>query len=172
MMKFQKGFTLIEALVYLALFGILFGGSVVAVFNIIESNARDKTMIMVQDEGSFMLRKINWALSGATAVDAANSLSINKAVGIDEDGHPNVDVIAIKVAAGDMMLVYSNEPEPNSFVLNNSNVKVFNFELEYALGQGVGTNPESIKVSFRLNAKTDTGSDYFQDFQTAAYLKK
>ena len=58
----MKGFTLIETIVYLALFSILMGGAIVAAFNIFESAGRQQTHTMLQEEGNFLIAKINEAV--------------------------------------------------------------------------------------------------------------
>ena len=97
-LKGQKGFTLIETLIYLALFAIFFGGAAAAAYAVIETSGRNLTKSMVQEEGNFMLAKINWALSGVQTIDAPNGapapgntgslLSVNRITGVDAGGNP------------------------------------------------------------------------------------
>src|SRR5581483_3447430 len=68
--KSAPGFTLIEVVVYLALFAILFGGAVLAAYNIVESSGRNQSKADIQQEGEFIIGKINWALSGAASVSS------------------------------------------------------------------------------------------------------
>ena len=68
-MKYRSGFTLIEVIIYLALFSILIGGALVSAYSLIESNERNQTKAIVQNEGAFVLAKIDWALSGIQSVD-------------------------------------------------------------------------------------------------------
>src|SRR4030042_506817 len=65
----QAGFTLIESLLYIALFSIIIGGALVAVYQMIESSDAVSAKNIVEMEGSFLLRKIDWALTGAFQVD-------------------------------------------------------------------------------------------------------
>ena len=55
-----EGFTLIETLMYLALFALIIGGGMTATYQIIESTAGSASHILLQEEGNFILRKIAW----------------------------------------------------------------------------------------------------------------
>lgn len=75
----MRGFTLIETIIYIAILALLLGSGIAAAFYIIDSSQKNKTDINVQAEGNFILGKIAWALSGASAVSASgNTLTITK----------------------------------------------------------------------------------------------
>lgn len=57
-----------EVIIYMGLFSILMSGAVVASYQLIDSGSRNQTFVTAQEEGTFLNRKINWALTGATAV--------------------------------------------------------------------------------------------------------
>lgn len=84
-MKPAAGFTLIEVLIYLALFTIIIGGAIVSVYSILEGSSRTARRILAQEEGNFLLRKIDWALTNATAITlplpgaSGTALSVTKA---------------------------------------------------------------------------------------------
>ncbi len=63
-MKKQKGFTLVETLLYIALFTIIIGGGIVAVYQIIQSTEASYSHVILQEEANFLFRKIDWALTG------------------------------------------------------------------------------------------------------------
>ena len=75
----ENGFTLIETLIYIALFTIIIGGAMVAVYQIIESTNRTNERVVIQEDVNFLLRKLYWALTGASAVSAtATTLTVTK----------------------------------------------------------------------------------------------
>jgi prepilin-type N-terminal cleavage/methylation domain-containing protein len=175
-MRNQSGFTLIETLVYLALFAILFGGGVTAAYSIAEGSGRDQTKAMVQQEGDFLTAKIDWVLSGTSDISApvkgssGSQLSVSK-VALDNSNPPIVTVTPITIdnISGNMILIYPS----GSFFLNNSNVSISNLNFTHREASGDGqTNPESVTASFTVVAKTQTGSVYTQDFTTTDYLRK
>lgn len=67
-----RGFTLIEVILYIALFSILMGGSVVAAYQLMGSGAHNQSAVLTQEEGTFLSRKINWALTGASVAIVSN----------------------------------------------------------------------------------------------------
>lgn len=76
LMKYKKinskrGFTLIEVLIYLALFSIIIGRAMVSVLQIVESSTSLQSKVVLQEESNFLLRKINWALNGATTMSVS-----------------------------------------------------------------------------------------------------
>ncbi len=62
--KHKKGFTLIEVIIYTALFSLLMGTAFVTAFGLIEGSGKLSAKTTTQEEGNFVLRKINWALTG------------------------------------------------------------------------------------------------------------
>jgi energy-converting hydrogenase Eha subunit G len=59
----HTGFTVIETVIYIAIFTIFIGGAVVSAFNLIMSNDTNKTDAYMEEEGQFVLAKIEWMLS-------------------------------------------------------------------------------------------------------------
>jgi hypothetical protein len=160
----NKGFTLIETLVYLALFSLIFVGLFAAGVGIVESLDLLKTKSIVQEEGNFMLAKINWAVVGAdniTTPYSANYLELNR---LNPD--PSMPAkIAIKVDSidGNNYLVI-NQDGGGDVPVNSSTVNVANLEFV--------ESAESVKTTFTVNAKTPTGREYTQDFSITNYLRK
>lgn len=65
----QKGFTLIETLIYIALFTFVIGGAIVSAFQIFDGQARIQEMVRVESEINFMHRKISWLFNGVPNSD-------------------------------------------------------------------------------------------------------
>lgn len=57
------GFTLIETVIYIALLGIMLGGGMIGVYNILEGSGRTRQAMYREQEGYFITRKINSILS-------------------------------------------------------------------------------------------------------------
>jgi Type II secretory pathway, pseudopilin PulG len=57
-MKKQNGFALVEIMIYLALFGLLFSGLFCAAVIIAQNIGRNDGQIMLAQEGAFLLAKI------------------------------------------------------------------------------------------------------------------
>lgn len=153
----MKGFTLIEVLIYSALIAMIISGSLIAVYQIIEGSNSIQNKIITEQEANFLLSKIRWALTGATAIDipaiglASSTLSINKA---NYSENPivfdlNSNNLRIKQGSG------------NPAILNSQNIAINNLIFEHLAASGSG--PEGLKINITINNKL---------FTTTIYLRK
>ncbi|KND51768.1 MAG: hypothetical protein ABA06_00710 [Parcubacteria bacterium C7867-001] len=165
----MKGFTLLETLVYIALFTILIGGAVVGAYNLFEAAERGGTRVMLQEETDFLIAKVNWALSGAQAVTAPGVGTTGSALTVAKwdtsIGNPVV------VAQNGTNLTLS-KGGGSPAVLNNTNVFVTAFTVTHTEGSGDGITPESVEASVTLSARTPTGSLVMRQATTTVYLRK
>lgn len=83
MIKKNKGFSLIESIIYIALFSIVVGGGMVGVYRVVQSSKSIFEKTIIEQEGNFLLRKINWALNDLQSVNLLqpNQMQIVKASG-------------------------------------------------------------------------------------------
>lgn len=70
--KNKRGITLIETVIYIALFSMLMTTVVLSSWQIIEAQYRDMHAHAAQEEATFVLRKLNWAFAGATKVNVTD----------------------------------------------------------------------------------------------------
>ncbi len=175
-MKNNHGFTLIEVLIYLALFAILLVGILAAAYSVIESSGRNQAKIVVISEGNFLVGKINWALSGAQAVNlpfvgtSGSVLSINKITGIDPvTGQPITTSILVALSGADITIQEGGNPAEK---LNTSNVAVSNLLFTHVSDSGDGINPESVSSTFTVSARTEKGVLFSEDFATKSFMRK
>jgi prepilin-type N-terminal cleavage/methylation domain-containing protein len=155
----QTGFTLIEIVVYLALFAILFGGAVAAAFNVIESNGRNQTKAMLQEEGNFLIAKINWAVSNAENVQVPGG------------GHLQATVLGDHLEfwqEGDYLVLKRNSGD--EVELNNSSIQLFN--LSFIDISATGDGEKGINYGFDLKSKAANGVVLVSNFNSTTYLRK
>jgi Tfp pilus assembly protein PilE len=155
----SRGFTIIETLVYLALFALLLGGIVSASFLLMESSGRNQTKAMMQEEKDFLVAKINEAMSGAQSVSTPSANASAASLAVTKYGGTTA---AISLASG--RLVY------NGANISNTNVTVSNLVFIHAY-QG-GANPESVEAGFTISAKTPNGATVTQIATTTRYVRK
>ena len=62
----NKGFTLLEVIIYIALFSLLMGTAFATAYQLIADSGKLSVKATIQEEGNFVMRKINWALTGIT----------------------------------------------------------------------------------------------------------
>lgn len=147
-MKMKRGFTLIETIIYIALLAFIMGGALSATYNIIENAGRLDANVTIQEEGNFVLRKINWALSGASSFSTtAHELTVTRYDGI---------TVVIKLSGTEVDI--SEDGGVTFLPLTTSNVTAV--ELSFIM---LGTAPKGVKATLMLNGTT---------FSTTKYLRK
>ncbi|MES2087829.1 MAG: type II secretion system protein [Patescibacteria group bacterium] len=166
MTRKNSGFTLIETLIYLALYGIIIGGTLVSVFNIFESHNRNQAKAMLEEEGAYLIGKIDWALSGANSVDTptTNKLAIERA-----ELPTNQNPLTFEITSGNLTLTRGTN---SGEILNNSNVKLQNLTFTHVTPSEESVLPESLTATFMLIAKTSEGFEISRIFSSTKYLRK
>ena len=161
------GFTLIETIIYIALFTIVIGGGMVAAHQIVEGTNASYNHIILQEEANFLFRKIEWALTG---LDGSSSITA------PSTGTPNSDTdlvvnkdsteLTFNLADGNITL--------NGSPLNSSNIKVstttstpppYLFERLITPGK-----PDGIRMNFTLTTYQN-GRPATQNFSFTKYLR-
>lgn len=149
----SRGFTLIETLVYLALFALIIGGLVSAAYLLFESSGRNQTKAMLQEEQNFIMAKIGWAMNNASAASVSGStLTISKYSG------PNIVIDK----SGDNVRM-------DGTVLNNTNVTVDDLSF---VNVGGGSSAESVETSLTMSAKTPNGMTISLTATSTRYIRK
>jgi type II secretory pathway pseudopilin PulG len=69
----QSGFTIIETIIYIALFVLVMAAVVLSTYNMIASTDKAQYKSLVQNEGQFAIRKIHMALNNATSVSISGT---------------------------------------------------------------------------------------------------
>ena len=118
----NRGFTLLEVIIYIGLFSVLMSGSVVATYQLLEGGQRNQDAVAIQQEGTFLNRKINWELSQATAVSVSggNEITIDPGtvvikgeadeITISRGGAPSVPLSSGAFAVEDVAFAITSLP--------------------------------------------------------------
>ena len=155
---YTAGFTLLETLIYLSLYSILIGGAVVGAYAVFESSAHNQTKAMVEEEGSYLIGKIDWALSGAQTISnptagTSTALTVAKYDGTAVDLYQSGSSISMRRNGG--------TPE----VLSNLDVSIDSLIFEYR------SNPKGIEATMHVSARSSTGLPFARSFSTVKYLR-
>ena len=137
----KRGFTLIETLIYLTLFTIVLGGLVTSAYALFESNGRNQTHAMLQEEQDFLIAKINRALDGAKEVSIVDPTTL---VVTQFSG----SILTIELSGTDLT--------HNGSILNNSNVAISDLVFTHTTSAG-SRAPESVSAAFTIRAHTPHG---------------
>lgn len=154
-LKNNKGFTMMETLIYIALFGIIMSGAVVGTYNLMEGGNRNIDSTKIEEEGTFINRKLGWALSKATDATVSgggSTIKIFRNDGIDVTFSGDGEDITITRTVGGV----SGVANP----LNNDRFKVTDVHFDFTAG--ANGRPASISASFSVGQKTFTYKNYIR----------
>ena len=119
---------------------------------------------MIEEEGDFLIGKIEWILSNTISVQHP-SIS-GPTLSVTRFDHTTTSVWSL---GKNMQIQENNDPIQT---LNNSNVSITHLNFIHTTSGGFGINPESVSVSFTMQATTSDGHVLTRDFSTLRYLSK
>lgn len=160
----KKGFTLIETIIYIGLFSLLLGTAFIAAYHIIDGSRELSARTVVQSEGNFVIRKINWALIGAETITIPSSSPTTNLRVTKYDGTKIeicLDVNKIKIHQG----TFGSCDDTNYVALTTDNVTVST--LEFKLIPAIGSGPKGIKSTIII---TENKAEF--PFTITKYLRK
>jgi prepilin-type N-terminal cleavage/methylation domain-containing protein len=150
----NQGFTLMETVMYLALFGILMSGAIVGVYNLLEGKDRNVVSSLVQEEGVFINRKINWALTGSTTVNVSGGGSILTIT------RPDLGVQSPLIFKGTANAMTLARGTGAAVQLNSEKFPINNVVFTYQAS--VNGRPPSISIGFLVQNKSFTFRNYIR----------
>jgi hypothetical protein len=136
----QSGFTIFEALIYIALFTFIIGGSIASAYQIFEGTAQVKQIAERETELNFVLRKLDWALNGADNVSVLNgggTLQVLRDSGKTYEFSVTDGMVMLKLVGTD------------EYQLTNSGVDVS--DIVFALS---GSNPEILEITMVVDGES------------------
>ncbi len=140
----HRGFTLIETLVYLGLFAIVIGGLLVSAFYLIDSGTKNEKEISIQEEGTFLSRKLNWAVASAcNAVDTGSGLKLTWKSGLPSSENPLT--VALDSSDGSLTL---QRGAGAALPLSTSEFKVSN--LAFSIDKSKSDRPTYVGITFEV----------------------
>jgi hypothetical protein len=159
-MNYNKGFTILEMVIYIALFSIIIGGGMTAAYQIIGGGYADTNHVILQEEANFLMRKIDWAVSDNAASVTGSRLEVTKNSQPYTFNYCNSKELTIEKGTGKNC---SNNPtllNPISIIVTKTGAT--------PIFQQTGSK---IVVSFTLTTKQN-GRNSSEDFTTTKFLRK
>src|SRR6185369_2419553 len=105
----QRGFTLLEVMLYLALFGMIIGGIIAAGYAITQGAARSDAAMGIQEEQIFVTAKLNWLLDQGVAEIPGLNESSDRLVVRNKDA--SISTVSIE---GHRLVIQHDSNEPLS----------------------------------------------------------
>ena len=132
--KKSAGFTLIETLIYIALFTVLMSSAFITAYQLIQGTDVLNAKSVNQEEVNFVLRKINWALTGVETINTPTlSTPYSDTLTVTKYGGNQID---IKLNAGKIEL---RDGVLGVFLpITTDNVKVTTLQFQYIKPVGIG----------------------------------
>lgn len=145
----SRGFTLLETLLYFALFAVIAGGGVAAAGGIVGTAARSADRVASAEEANFLGAKIDWLLTGSDITEPATGTS--NILIVQKTG---VGTIGLEPAGTDAALT-RGDGVPH--ILNASDMRVTTLEF---------TRDDAATLTARFTlSSTSSGPTINQDFE-------
>ncbi len=150
--KNKNGFTLIEVIIYIALFSLLLGTAFITAYELIEGSDKLSTKNTTGAEGNFFVRKLNWALTSISDINVPSpaTLTVTKYDGNIINFSLNANKIEIKESASG-----------NVFIpITTDNVAVSSLQFIYIPAEGGA--PAGVTASTVINGNTFSITKYLR----------
>lgn len=144
-----------ETLVYMALFSVIMGGAMMATYNLIEGGNRNILAIGVEGEGTFLNRKINWALTGASSASVSPDSTTLTIV------RPDLGAQSPLVISGNGTGITIKRGVGAAVGLTNDRFVISN--TRFVIQPGIAGRPPSITSSFDVQTKTFMFRTYIRE---------
>lgn len=157
--RLRTGFTLIEILIYIGLFSLVIGGLLFSVYGMIQGSSRLQKNVVINEEATFLLRKLDWALMGASAivVPSSDRLEVTKPSLV-----PSENPLVFTLASGRVMLARG---AGSAVPLTSASVSVS--PLVFTEIPAVGPKPAALTAQFTLTHALES-----RTFETTKYLRQ
>ncbi len=160
----NRGFTLIETIIYIALFTLLVGTVFISAYQIIENSQKLSDKTVMQNEANFVLRKISWVVTGAQTIHTPSAQNTTNLKITKYDGTKIeicLDENIIKIHEGNFRSCDDSE----YLALTTDNISVSS--LLFELIPGVGSGPAGIKATITI---TENNTEF--PFTITKHLRK
>lgn len=138
----ERGFTLLETLIYIALFSVLMTGALITVYELLLSSEYNRMHISIQEEGTFIQRKLNWAFKGATDVSLLNAHTIIIT-------RPDLHSQSPLIIRFDDTTVYFKRGTHDEVVLTGKEFAVT--DVVMSISPSLGNIPPQVRISYKVN---------------------
>jgi hypothetical protein len=163
----KKGFTLIDTVIYIALYAVLIGSVTMTVYSLYTSNNRNQTHVLLVEEANFLQAKISWIISQAQIVTLP----------LVNTSDTVLRVIPTDTTLGNLLSVQQNTNAliftrgSSTRTLSNPDIIVHDLLFTYASTTGTGASLKSILFSFTLSARAPDGKVIMYTVSHTQYIR-
>lgn len=147
-LKISNGFTLVELLIYMALLAIFLITLTGIFVNILEVQLESDATSAVDQDGRFILARLNYDINRATSVSTPSSF-----------GSPGINNLSILISGDTYSYATSGENMQLTNILgtnnlNSSETTVTNLNFQRIANTSIPGTRDTIKIQFTINSKT------------------
>ncbi len=165
----KSGFTLIEVVIYIALFATLLGSVVISAYTLFESAQHNQTQNLLVEEGNFLLDKITWVVADTKVVNSPAVGTTGSILSVTKFDATLPDPFVVKISGNTITL---ERGSASAHTLNNSNVWITDLTFTHETQTYSTSILESISTTFTLHTHTPEGREISHVFSTTEYLEK
>ncbi len=164
--KLQKGFSLIEAIVYLGLFSILMSSGIMAAVSITDTLTRDQTLLEINDEHTAIQSKLDWLFANTATVTEPPLGTDGQTLSAQPADVSIADTLNLTL--DDSTLTLWRDANPTG--LHSSNVSISNLKASHKKVISHGAKLETVELHFTLSARAPTGIVLSRDISDTYYV--
>lgn len=153
----NKGFTLIETLIYSALIALIIATVVFSLYQFVTSGEKLSAKTIIEEEANFIFKKLSWGLTGAASVNSPASGATSTVLSVSKDDY-FLNPIVFDFNSGNLRI---KKGGGNFIALNSQNAPISN--LIFKNIPRAGSSPEAVETKFNINNR---------QYQMTIYLRK
>lgn len=163
----QKGFSIVEMIVYIAIFALFVGALVTFTLNINSSRLHSQIMLEMKDQGADLIRTLTTSIKNATAINTPGTGISSGVLSINTSSPSTTPT----VFSEDGEALFVTESTGSAVALTNNKVKITN--LTFTNVSRVGT-PGIIQIRFTISntaSKTLAAEQYSVNFYGSSAVR-
>lgn len=163
----RSGFTLVEVLIYIVMLAAVVFSTVLVFYQIVRSYNHNRSIVEVEEEANFVMRKIAWTLAGASTVNVPAPNTNSSTLSVDKFNYPGNPIVVGRESGNATIKKGTGEPA----VLNSQNVSIANLLFEHFPSSTA--SPESVGITLTVVSRiADTTVSNSTTLTSTVYLRK
>src|SRR5579864_987255 len=167
---YRRGFTIIELLVFTAIFSIIMIGLITVFVVTTRVQSRQTSANEVETQGQFLLQQIQYYVQTARLVNMTQDVATGTLTLAETLASSSLDPTVINLATGTVYLTQGVGGAAQALTSNKVTVSGLSFTRHYNLpGSSAAYGADSVSYSFTIAASNTNGTQqYSQFFQSSA----
>lgn len=159
----QRGFTLLELLLYVAISAIIMSGIVTLLILLMNSRVKNQTVTEVESQGAFIMQELGASIRNSAAITAPAAGASATSLTLDTRDDTK-DPVIYSLTSGVVSVTEGSGPKPTVTPLNSSAVTVSGLSFQNL--SLAGTTSQVIRVTFTVTYTNPSGRDEYNYSKT------